>query len=91
MKKILYPIISLIAALCLAGCTEMLELESLEKIPEEVEKLEFQIAQLDDQMSQPGFYQSASEEIAAVTRQREDLQNKVDALYARWEELEAKQ
>ena len=34
MKKILYPIISLIAALCLAGCTEMLELESLEKVSE---------------------------------------------------------
>ena len=62
----------------------------LEKIPEEVEKLESQIAQLDDQMSQPGFYQSASEEIASTTRQREDLQNKVDALYERWEELEAK-
>ena len=34
MKKIFYPIITLVAALCLAGCTKMLELESLEKVSE---------------------------------------------------------
>lgn len=34
MKKIFYPIIPLIAALALPGCTGMLELESLEKVSE---------------------------------------------------------
>jgi len=34
MKKILYPLVSVLAALSFASCTEMLELESLEKVSE---------------------------------------------------------
>lgn len=60
----------------------------LEKLPAQVEEMEAKIAELDQQMAQPEFFQSGSDKIALATRQREELQNALDKLYARWEELE---
>ncbi len=60
----------------------------LEALPHQVEDLEMQIASLDDELSSPDLYSQGSDRALELTAKRQDLQKKLDSLYARWEALE---
>ncbi len=60
----------------------------LELLPSKVEELEAQIAQLDDKLASSELYKDGPEAVR-IQKQRQESQEKLDALYARWEELES--
>ena len=61
----------------------------LELLPSKVEELEAQIAQVDDKLASSELYKDGPEEAVRIQKQRQESQEKLDALYARWEELES--
>ena len=61
----------------------------LELLPSKVEELEAQIAQLDDKLASSELYKDGPEEAVRIQKQRQESQEKLDSLYARWEELES--
>ncbi|MCA8984386.1 MAG: ATP-binding cassette domain-containing protein [Planctomycetaceae bacterium] len=63
----------------------------LEKLPPQIEKLELEQAELHDKISQPEFYESAPPAREAVFAQLQELEAKLARMFARWEELEARQ
>jgi ATP-binding cassette subfamily F protein uup len=58
-------------------------------LPARIEKLEIQQAQLEKQISEPGFYQSDREKIRKLMQELEDVQGQLVAAFDRWSELEA--
>jgi len=61
----------------------------LNSLPEKIEKLEQQQAQLAKQISEPGFYQSDHEKVQHVNRELARVQAQLEAAFERWDELEA--
>jgi ATP-binding cassette subfamily F protein uup len=61
----------------------------LGNLPARIEKLEIQQAQLEKQISEPGFYQSDRDRVRKVMQELQDLQVQLEAAFARWSELEA--
>jgi len=61
----------------------------LGNLPAKIEKLESQLAQLEEQMSAPGFYESDYEQVQGVSRELADVQHKLEAAFDRWDKLEA--
>lgn len=61
----------------------------LGNLPARIEKLEQQQAQLEMQMSAPGFYKTERENIQRVMRELEQVQQQMDVAFNRWSELEA--
>ncbi len=61
----------------------------LKQLPNIIEKLESEINELHEQMSDPDFYQSGGEQIAAKSAKLGELEKSLTAAYARWESLEA--
>jgi ATP-binding cassette subfamily F protein uup len=66
------------------------EKRELEQLPEMVEQLESEQAELHSVMGDSEFFKSAGEQIAQATARLEELQSKLELAYARWEELEAR-
>lgn len=64
------------------------EQRELEALPQQVEKLEEEIATIELQLAQPEFYQQASADIQKVTIKIEQLKKELAAAYLRWEELD---
>jgi ABC transport system ATP-binding/permease protein len=64
---------------------EKLELESL---PQKISTLDAEIARLHDEMARPDFYQQPQPLIVERSTQLKNLDGKLAAAYARWEELE---
>jgi len=62
----------------------------LEQLPKDIEKTEQEIARLQEQSLQPGFYQKPREESAKLLAQLGATQAKLEQLFHRWEELESK-
>ena len=60
----------------------------LGSLPAKIEKLETQQAQLEKQMSEPGFYQSDQEKIRQVTAELAQVQSQMESAFSRWAELE---
>ena len=60
----------------------------LKELPDKVEKLEADIALLDEQLSDPTLFADGPEKSIEVTNKRNKAQEELDKLYARWEELE---
>ncbi|AJI69103.1 drug resistance ATPase-1 (Drug RA1) family domain protein [Francisella tularensis] len=56
-------------------------------MPNQIEKLEANIATIQQQMSQLDFYQKSQQEIAKVQKQLEDLNHDLEQKYLLWEEL----
>jgi len=56
-------------------------------LPNQIEKLEANIATIQQQMSQLDFYQKSQQEIAKVQKQLEDLNHDLEQKYLLWEEL----
>lgn len=63
----------------------------LERLPEEMETLEAQIAELESTMAAPDFYQQEHSAIAKTTDQLASLQAELEAKFERWALLEEQQ
>ncbi|TVS10490.1 MAG: ATP-binding cassette domain-containing protein [Wenzhouxiangella sp.] len=61
----------------------------LAQLPAKVETLEQRIAALGERMNDPDFYRGEPERIGQAGQEINRLQGELDALYARWEELES--
>ena len=61
----------------------------LDALPATIERLESQLAGLHERMADPAFYKGDPAEIAAAQAEASDAQQRLDAAYARWEELES--
>lgn len=64
------------------------EQQELAALPIEIEGHEARVAELHEQMAQAGFYKQSSDQIAAAQTELSDLELRLAAAYARWEELE---
>ena len=60
----------------------------LETLPALIEQLEMDVEGLTAAMNDPAFYTRSSAEVTAHTQKMSDVQAKLDAAYARWEELD---
>ena len=60
----------------------------LKKLPQKVEELEAKMAEFDEKVADPSFYQQDGEKVKEFLAEREALQAQIDTLYQRWEELE---
>ena len=65
------------------------EKQELEKLPEQIETLEAEIAGFHEAMAQSDFYQQPKEAIASTQAKVTELQSSLEQMYARWEELES--
>ncbi|MFO8155218.1 MAG: ATP-binding cassette domain-containing protein [Pseudomonadota bacterium] len=61
----------------------------LEQLPEHIETLETELAELHQRMGEPDFYQQEQEAVVATQERAASLQAELQQAYARWEELEA--
>ncbi len=64
------------------------EKKELDALPAKIEALETQQAALVESMGTPEFYRKDPAEIAAAMTRQEELAKELEAVYARWEELE---
>lgn len=62
--------------------------KELEGLPVKVEKLEKQQKEIFAQMAAPDFYQQSSDKINIVTEKLKKIEQEIEKIYARWEELE---
>ena len=61
----------------------------LKKLPGQIEELETEQQRLHDRMAEPGFYQKDRDAIVQTTDELKEIEGKLAAVYARWEELES--
>ena len=66
------------------------EQRQLTLLPQEIEHLEHEIAQLQQTINQPSFYQQAEQDIKDAHKQLSDLNDDLAQKYALWETLEEK-
>ncbi len=59
-----------------------------EALPGRIEELEAEQAALEARMADPATYQDPSVDPGAISREYEELGDRIEAAYARWEELE---
>ncbi len=64
------------------------EREELNNLPKLIEQLEAEQETLHNTMADPAFYQKPKDEIAAATARAEEIPQKLDAAFERWEALE---
>ncbi len=64
------------------------EQAEIEKLPLILENLEQEQQKIYDDMADPGFYQSADNQVAAAKKRLAEIEKELEGLYARWEELE---
>ena len=69
------------------GFKEKYELDAL---PLQIETMEKEQTQLYEQMSEPEFYKSAGDVIAAAKARHQELEKMLEDAYLRWEDLESK-
>jgi ATP-binding cassette subfamily F protein uup len=67
------------------------ERRELEALPDRIEKLESELAALNEEMSAATFYQQDRAAIVRANERIEALQAELAEAYARWEELESRQ
>jgi len=60
----------------------------LDGLPDQIEKLETEIANISQQMSEPDFFKSPREQVQKTENRLSELQNKLSYCYERWELLE---
>lgn len=60
----------------------------LKQLPGKIENAEQSVAELEGQVADPGFYGRDQEQIEGVFKELARLQEQLQGLYARWEELE---
>ncbi len=65
------------------------EERELEVLPDKIAELEAEQASMHSRLGDPEFYKSAGSEVAAVNDRLAALASELEAVYARWEELES--
>ncbi len=65
------------------------EKQELAGLPEQIEQLELELAELHAAMAQPEFYQQPGEQIAEATGRLKALEDQLASNYERWEALDA--
>lgn len=65
-----------------------LQLE-LEQLPVTIENLETETELLQQQVSEPGFYEKSQDEVAQTLAKLTDVEEKLEQAYERWDELES--
>jgi len=63
------------------------EQRELDELPQRIEMLEAEQAELHQKLAEPTFYRQAGAEITKVTGRLQELEQEVQAAYARWEAL----
>ena len=63
--------------------------KELGALPAKIEKLEQSQSELEARMAEPGFFESDYEKVQQTTALLADIQQQLEAAYARWDELEA--
>ncbi|WP_447895629.1 ATP-binding cassette domain-containing protein [Vreelandella sp. GE22] len=61
----------------------------LDSLPGEIEKLESEVAALEQTVGDPGFYQKPATEVTAKLQEMESVQARLESAMERWMELEA--
>ncbi len=64
------------------------EKRELEHLPAQIEQMEADIAELHEAMLDASFYRRPAEEIASTQKSLQELESRVAAAYARWQQLE---
>lgn len=64
------------------------ESRELEALPEQIDNLEGLIAELQQQVNQADFFSQEAEITSAKLNQLQELESKLEAAYARWQELD---
>ena len=64
------------------------EKRELEHLPAQIEQMEADIAELHEAMLDASFYRRPAEEIASTQKSLHELESRVAAAYARWQQLE---
>jgi len=64
------------------------EKQELESLPARMEALEAEQAALHEKMSDPDFYKTAAQEVAALQQRLARIDEELESAYARWAELE---
>ena len=64
------------------------EKRELEYLPAQIEQMEADIAELHETMLDASFYRRPAEEIASTQKSLQELESRVAAAYARWQQLE---
>jgi len=67
------------------------ELRELESLPNEIDNLETLIASLQEQVNDGDFFSQDSELTTKILNQLTESESKLEAIYDRWQELDAKQ
>ena len=65
------------------------EQRELEELPKLIDKTEKEIADMDALVASPEFYKKTSTDTEAVFKKLHDAQQRLDLLYARWQQLES--
>ncbi|MCL4194132.1 MAG: ABC transporter ATP-binding protein, partial [Thermoguttaceae bacterium] len=66
------------------------EQRELDALPDRIERLERQVADIHEEMAAQGFYQQQRDAIVATSDRLRRLEEELAAAYARWEELEGR-
>ena len=66
------------------------EERELAELEPEIERLEARVSEIEDIFSAPDFFANHGSESAALQNELNTLREKIDGLYARWDELEQK-
>lgn len=61
----------------------------LDQLPDKIEALETDIAEIQQQMASPEFYQKSQDEVTETSNKLKQLEQELEDSVARWEELEA--
>jgi len=67
-----------------------MEKRELDALPKTIEAMEQELAGLFQQMSSPDFYKNDAGALSRMTARQKELETRLDAAYARWEDLEAR-
>jgi ATP-binding cassette subfamily F protein uup len=60
----------------------------LDALPDQIEKLEIEIAEISQQMSDPEFFKGARDQVQKIENRLSELQKQLSHCYERWEMLE---
>ena len=66
------------------------ERNELAALPDRIHEVEAELAALDERLADPKLYSGDRQEMGKIVERRKGLESELKAMYARWEELEAR-